>query len=151
MMMVSAMKSYFCKNCGRDYRFSECLRNGQSLYCFKCPSTRLNIAGLPLVMVGISLLALFLAHRIIFPEAAGRGIIFLPAGFGIALVGFLRIWQAYHRRKRWKNPANIKTSLAESEKTAVIKPKPPYHSDPKKWDSTTASAPAINSPGKAEV
>jgi len=145
------MKSYFCKNCGRDYKLSECLRNGQVLYCFKCSSTRLNIAGWPLVIVGISLLALFIVHQTIFPEAAGREIIFLPAAFGIALVGFLRLWQAHHRRKKWDILADRKIDDIEAEKTAIIHPKTHRQSDPEKWDSNETSAPVINSPDKAKV
>ncbi len=145
------MRSYFCKNCGRDYKLSECLRNGYSLYCFKCPSTRLNIAGWPLIMVGISLLVLFLVHRAIFPEAAGRQIIFLPAAFGIILVGFMRLLQAHHRRIKWKIPADRKTDDTEAEKTAIIHPKTPHQSNREKWDSNTTSEPVVNTPDKAEV
>jgi hypothetical protein len=141
------MKSYFCKNCGRDYKLSECLRNGYSLYCFKCPSTRLNIAGWPLIMVGVSLLALFLVHRTIFSEAVGRQIIFFPAGFGIVLVGFLRLWQAHHQRKKWKILADMKIDDAETEKTAIIRPKTSRQGDPEKWDSN----PITNTPDKVKV
>ena len=144
------MKSYFCKNCGRDYKLIESLRNGYSLYCFKCPSKRLHIAGWPLIMVGVSLLVLFLVHRKIFPETQGRQFLFLPAAFGIILVGFLRLWQAHHQRKKWKILAYLKKN-DEAEKTAIIHPKTSHKSDPEKWDSDPASPPATNTPDKVEV
>ena len=151
MMSTYIMKSYFCKNCGRDYKFSESLRDGYSLYCFKCPTTRLSIAGLPLIMVGVSILVLFVVHRIIFSEAGGREITFLPAGFGIILVGSLRLLQAHRRQKKLKTPADMELENTEEEKTAIIHPKTSRQSDPDKWDSNATPDPVTGIPDKAEV
>ncbi len=127
---------------------SESLRNGQSLYCFKCPSTRLSIAGIPLILVGVAIFVLFVVHHTIFPESNGAEVTFLPAAFGIALVGVLRLLQTRRLRRQIQRQTEKEAAAATTEKNAVVHPKPQPHGDPEKWDSPVSTT---TTPDKIEA
>lgn len=92
------MKSYFCQKCGREYKHSECLRNGDNMFCFDCPTTRVRISGAPYVLIGLFLgLMFFIIRHIIKEGSAGAEFLFVPASVGMIIIGVLRIYQQRHR------------------------------------------------------
>ncbi len=108
------MKSYFCQKCGREYKLSECLRNGYSMFCFDCPTTRVRITGFAYILIGIFLgLIFFIIRYLTKVDSSGAGYLFLPASLGLIVVGFLRIYQ---QRLRWQKTLKARKAAEEAKK-----------------------------------
>lgn len=93
---------------------SECLRNGYSMFCFDCPTTRVRISGFPYILIGLFLGLMFIIIKHIIKEgSAGAEFLFVPASVGMIIIGVLRIYQQQHR---WRITLESQKAAEEAKK-----------------------------------
>ena len=111
------LRPYFCPKCGHSYYHGECLKSEYKLYCRHCSSKKICLNGLVLIMVAATLAVAFTIPYIVYSrfnyDVLKYSVVFLPAIFGIAVVGILRMIQ--QRRIKSTKPLDENTEVAESQ------------------------------------
>jgi DNA-directed RNA polymerase subunit RPC12/RpoP len=108
------LKSYFCPRCGRGFNRREAIGTDERIQCVYCRDTQLCIAGWPYVLLAMFLgLAAYLARQAEL-QVHGELLIFLPAAFGLFLIGIIRMIQEHYRKRHPLSKA-ARDELAEQQ------------------------------------
>jgi len=116
------LRPYFCPKCGSTFYHNECLRAEHKLFCRKCPSMKICLNGMVLIMVAATLGVAFTIPYIILKrfeyEVLNFAFAFLPAIFGIATVGILRIIQKRRIRHSFEPADDVDSEKPPSDEAA---------------------------------